>query len=92
MLPGATILLYTDGLIEHRGASIDDGIAVVSAKASRRTRSAGGAARRRVLEHAAAGARAGRRHRDAGRAVHGHHGDPADAPAESGSTSVVGAG
>ena len=24
--PGATILLYTDGLVEKRGASIDDGL------------------------------------------------------------------
>jgi serine phosphatase RsbU (regulator of sigma subunit) len=29
-LPGATIVLYTDGLIEHRGASIDDGVAAVA--------------------------------------------------------------
>jgi len=24
--PGATVLLYTDGLVERRGASIDDGL------------------------------------------------------------------
>jgi serine phosphatase RsbU (regulator of sigma subunit) len=38
LLPGSTIVLYTDGLIEHRGSSIDDGIAaVVSALAANAT-------------------------------------------------------
>ena len=32
--PGATLLLYTDGLVERRGASIDDGLAWLTATVS----------------------------------------------------------
>ncbi len=34
--PGATLLLYTDGLVEQRGASLDDGLARLSSSAARR--------------------------------------------------------
>jgi serine phosphatase RsbU (regulator of sigma subunit) len=54
LLPGSTIVLYTDGLIEHRGSSIDDGIAaVVSALAANATLPAGALADV-VLERAGA--------------------------------------
>jgi serine phosphatase RsbU (regulator of sigma subunit) len=33
--PGATLVLYTDGLIERRGRPIDDGIAVLAAAVRR---------------------------------------------------------
>ncbi len=91
--PGSTIVLYTDGLIEHRGASIDDGITQVSASLAAEHRAGRGRARRR-------GAGAGRcrrrprgRHRAAGRALsRACRASPATQPADAGSTSVVGAG
>ena len=53
--PGSTILLYTDGLIEHRGATIDDGITqVVDGPRGERALAAGALADA-VLERAAAG-------------------------------------
>jgi serine phosphatase RsbU (regulator of sigma subunit) len=35
LAPGATVLLYTDGLIERRGASLDDGLAWLAETAGR---------------------------------------------------------
>jgi serine phosphatase RsbU (regulator of sigma subunit) len=29
--PGATVLLYTDGLVERRGSTLDDGVAALTA-------------------------------------------------------------
>ncbi|NAZ85433.1 SpoIIE family protein phosphatase [Kineococcus indalonis] len=35
LVPGATVLLYTDGLVERRGASIDDGLDWLASTAAR---------------------------------------------------------
>ncbi|WP_337062257.1 SpoIIE family protein phosphatase [Kineococcus sp. G2] len=35
LVPGATVLLYTDGLVERRGASIDDGVDWLAGTAAR---------------------------------------------------------
>ncbi len=52
---GSTIVLYTDGLVEHRGASIDDGINQVSATLAANAALGAGALADVVLERAAAG-------------------------------------
>lgn len=39
--PGSTVLLYTDGLVERRGASLDRGMAWLAEAAAEMVRSAG---------------------------------------------------
>jgi hypothetical protein len=90
--PGSTIVLYTDGLIEHRGASIDDGITQVSASLAAGTALAAGALADMVLERAGAG---GVLADDIALLVVRYTGapsSPATQPADAGSASVVGAG
>jgi serine phosphatase RsbU (regulator of sigma subunit) len=90
--PGSTVVLYTDGLIEHRGASIDDGITQVSATLAANTTLAAGALADVVLERAGAG---GDLADDIALLVVRYTGVPAALgrqPADTGSTSVVGAG
>jgi serine phosphatase RsbU (regulator of sigma subunit) len=91
-VPGSAIVLYTDGLIEHRGASIDDGIALVSDTLTAHAALDAGALADVVLERAGAG---GNLDDDVALLVVRFTGvrlPTGDRPAEAGSTSVVGAG
>jgi serine phosphatase RsbU (regulator of sigma subunit) len=90
--PGATILLYTDGLIEQRGSTIDAGIAVVATALAANALLPAEALADAVLERAAAGVVLAD---DVAILVARFTGLPdaeSDQPAQPGSTSVVGAG
>ena len=90
--PGATILLYTDGLIEQRGSTIDAGIATVATALAANALLSAEALADAVLERAASGVELAD---DIAILVARFTGLPAvesDQPAEPGSTSVVGAG
>ncbi len=89
---GSTIVLYTDGLIEHRDASIDDGIATVVAALSANALLSAEALADAVLDRAAA---TGDLADDVALLVARVTGVPEPRPgpgAGSGSASVVGAG
>ncbi len=68
--PGSTIVLYTDGLVEERGASIDRGLDALKQAVLRRADRARGALRPHRREPLLADLRRDRRHRGA----HGAHG------------------
>ncbi len=92
IVPGSTIVLYTDGLIEHRGASIDDGIAQVSETLSANASLDAGSLADVVLERAGAG---GDLADDIALLIVRYTGRPvprADGPAAAGATSVFSAG
>ena len=91
-VPGSTILLYTDGLIEHRGASIDDGIAVVARALETNALMSAGDLADVVLERAAAGRAPADDIAILVARFTGLEASVSDRPAGPGSTSVVGAG